>query len=45
MHYIYTVQCAKHMAFKHNGIDFRGANSKYKGIMVSYRKAIHKLMP
>lgn len=44
MHYIYTVQCAKHMAFKH-GIDFRGANSKYKGIMVSYRKAIHEWMP
>lgn len=28
-----------------HGIDFRGANNKYKGIMVSYRKAKHKLTP
>lgn len=42
--HIYSTMC-KTYGIQTYGIDFRGANSKYKGIMVSSRKAIHKLTP
>lgn len=34
MQYVYTVQCAKHGKSQHMELIFRGAKSKYKGIMV-----------
>lgn len=44
--YLY-IHCAKHMAFKHHDMELvlRGANCKYKGIIVSYRKALCLYVP
>lgn len=39
--HIYSTMC-KTYGIQRYGIYLRGANSKYKGIMVSSRKAIHK---